>query len=692
MPSKIEDYAIIGDTKTVALVDLTGSIDWWCAPRIDSGAAFAALLGDAGNGRWLIAPKGEVTKVTRHYEPETLILETIFETSTGSVSVCDFMPPNDGHSMIHRIVEGRGGTVEMQMELIVRYEYGAITPWATATGDGLVLVAGRDGLRLHSPVRLVGKDNTTVASFSVSGDIRRSFSLTWFPSEIHAPLPLDSLAARNHTRHYWHNWVGRCTYNGGWRDLVVRSLITLKALTYEPSGAVCAAATTSLPETIGGNRNWDYRYSWLRDATFTLHALLISGYTDEAAAWVGWLRRAVAGTPGRCRSCTASTENGGSRSSSSTTSRATRASTPVRIGNKAATQLQLDVYGEVLDSALTYWQSPIPKESNVSPDLIMAILDHLEKVWREPDNGIWEVRGPRRHFTHSKVMAWVAFDRAVTLAEDGVLPKGPMDHWRQLRDEIHAEVCEKGFDPELNSFTQYYGSKLLDASLLMLAPVGFLPPDDPRVVGTVEAIQKGLVTDGFVRRYQTDTDEDVDGLKGTEGAFLMTSFWLADNLALLGRHDEAKEMFERLCGLCNDVGLLSEEYDPKADRLLGNFPQAFSHVALINTAANLSMAEHGPSVMRSRRYGVAPTSEPASRMINHVVRPPLERSLARRPTAPRSSKGVRGIPQSPTDSAERVRSISPGQNRVRSMGPGYRLISDTVPNTKKPHGHPEWVS
>ena len=298
MPSRIEDYAIIGDTKTVALVDLTGSIDWWCAPRIDSGAAFAALLGDAGNGRWLIAPKGEVTKVTRHYEPETLILETIFETSTGSAAVCDFMPPNDGHSMIHRIVESRGGTVEMQMELIVRYEYGAITPWATATGDGLVLVAARDGLRLHSPVRLVGKDNTTVASFSVSGDTRRSFSLTWFPSVNHAPLPLDSLAARNHTRHYWHDWVRRCTYNGGSRDLVVRSLITLKALTYDPTGAVCAAATTSLPETIGGNRNWDYRYSWLRDATFTLHALLVSGYTDEAAAWVGWLRRAVAGDPG----------------------------------------------------------------------------------------------------------------------------------------------------------------------------------------------------------------------------------------------------------------------------------------------------------------------------------------------------------------------------------------------------------
>jgi GH15 family glucan-1,4-alpha-glucosidase len=602
LPSKIEDYAILGDTKTVALVDLTGSIDWWCAPRIDSAAAFAALLGDAGNGRWLIAPKGEVTKVTRHYEKETLILETIFETATGSVSVCDFMPPNDGHSMIHRIVEARGGTVEMQMELIVRYEYGAITPWATATGDGLVLVAGRDGLRLHSPVRLVGNDNTTVASFRVSGDILRSFSLTWFPSEIHAPLPLDSLAARNHTRHYWHNWAGRCTYTGGWRDLVVRSLITLKALTYEPTGAVCAAATTSLPETIGGDRNWDYRYSWLRDSTFTLHALLVSGYTDEAAAWVGWLRRAVAGTPGEMQIMYGVDGERMLPEFELDYLSGYERSTPVRIGNKAVLQFQLDVYGEVLDSAVTYWQSPIPKESNVSPGQLMAILAHLEKVWREPDNGIWEVRGPRRHFTHSKAMAWVAFDRAVRLADEGILPKVPIDHWRQLRDEIHAEVCDQGFDPELNSFTQYYGSKLLDASLLMLAPVGFLPPDDPRVVGTVEAVQKGLVTDGFVRRYQTDTDEDVDGLKGTEGAFLMTSFWLADNLALLGRHDEAKEMFERLSGLCNDVGLLSEEYDPKADRLLGNFPQAFSHVALINTAANLSMADHSPSLMRSHRH------------------------------------------------------------------------------------------
>jgi GH15 family glucan-1,4-alpha-glucosidase len=436
----------------------------------------------------------------------------------------------------------------------------------------------------------------------VSPNIRRSFSLTWFPSEIHAPLPLDCLAARNHTRHYWHDWVRRCTYTGGSRDLVVRSLITLKALTYEPSGAVCAAATTSIPETIGGNRNWDYRFSWLRDATFTLHALLLSGCADEAAAWVRWLRRAVAGSPGEMQIMYGVYGERRLAEFELDHLAGYEGAKPVRVGNNAATQLQLDVYGEVLDSAVLNWRSSIPHEFDLAPDLLMAILEHLEKVWREPDNGIWEVRGPRRHFTHSKVMAWVGFDRAVTLAEDGVLPEGPIDHWRQLRDEIHAEVCQKGFDPELNSFTQYYGAKLLDASLLMLAPVGFLPPHDPRVVGTIEAIQKELVNDGFVSRYQTETDEKVDGLNGGEGAFLMTSFWLADNLVLLGRREEAKAMFERLCALCNDVGLLSEEYDPKADRLLGNFPQAFSHVALINTAANLSMAEHGPSVLRSRRY------------------------------------------------------------------------------------------
>jgi GH15 family glucan-1,4-alpha-glucosidase len=596
MPARIEDYAIIGDTRTVGLVDRSGSVNWWCAPRIDSGAAFAALLGTKDNGRWLIAPKHDVTAVSRRYEPETLILETVFETSTGRVAVTDFMPPQHSDPTIHRIVEGLEGTVDMEMELIVRFEYGSITPWVTATGDGLLMVAGSDGLRFHSPVPLAGKDQTTVASFEIGPGMRRSFSLTWFPSTGTVPLPLDSLAARNHARRWWRDWVDRCTYDGEWRDDVIRSLITLKALTYEPSGAVCAAATTSLPESLGGARNWDYRYSWLRDATFTLQAFLLSGYTEEAAGWARWLRRAAAGSPGELQIMYGV---GGERRLTEIELDSLpgyQGSKPVRVGNQASTQFQLDVFGEALDTVLTAARNALPREVGWDPDLVLAILDHLETVWDEPDNGIWEVRGPRRHFTHSKVMAWVAFDRAIRLVEEHhALPADRVAHWTRLRDRIHAEVCDKGFDPEINSFTQYYGSKLLDASLLMLAPVGFLAPSDPRIAGTVAAIQKGLVEDGFVSRYQSD--RGVDGLTGPEGTFLMTTFWLADNLALMGRSGEARRIFERLLSMRNDVGLLSEEYDPSTGRMLGNFPQAFSHVALINTAANLTMAK-GPSKMR----------------------------------------------------------------------------------------------
>jgi GH15 family glucan-1,4-alpha-glucosidase len=601
MAGKIEDYAVIGDTRSVGLVDRRGSIDWWCAPRIDSGAVFAALLGTADHGRWLIAPKREVTAISRRYEPETLVLETVFETPTGQVAVTDFMPPTHTDPTIHRVVEGRTGVVDMEMELIVRFEYGAITPWVTATGDGLVMVAGSDGLRFHSPIPLKGRNHKTVASFEVTADTRRSFSLAWFPAASPPPLPLDSLAARNHARQWWRAWVGRCTYDGEWRDDVIRSLITLKALTYEPTGAVCAAATTSLPESLGGVRNWDYRYSWLRDATLTLQALLISGYAGEAAAWARWLRRAVAGNPGELQIMYGV---GGER-------RLTEfeldflpgyeKSKPVRVGNQASTQLQLDVFGEVMDSALTSARNALPREVDWGPDLMLAILAHLESIWQQPDNGIWEVRGPLRHFVHSKVMAWVAFDRAVALAEDhDLLPAGRVPHWTEIRDRIHADVCNQGFDAQLNSFTQYYGSQLLDASLLMLAMVGFLPPADPRIVGTVRAIQRELDHDGFVLRYQTEGN-DVDGLPGQEGAFLMTTFWLADNLALMGEVDEARAIFERLRGLANDVGLLSEEFDPSASRMLGNFPQAFSHVALINTAANLSDARRGPSAQRSSR-------------------------------------------------------------------------------------------
>ncbi len=601
MPVKIEDYAIIGDTRTVALVDRHGSIAWWCAPRIDSGAVFAGLLGTRDNGHWLIAPKGRVTSVSRRYEPETLILETVFETPTGSVAVIDFMPPYHSHSTIHRVVEGRAGSVDMRVELIVRFEYGSITPWVTATGDGLLMVAGSDGLRFHSPVPLTGRDRATTASFTAGAGTRMSFSLTWFTSTAPVPLPLDSLAAHTHARRWWRQWVSQCTYDGEWRDDVVRSLITLKALTYEPTGAVCAAATTSLPESLGGVRNWDYRYSWLRDATFTLQAFLVSGYTAEATEWVQWLRRAVAGSPGELQimygvggerrlteiELSHLSGYGGSR--------------PVRVGNDASTQFQLDVFGEVLDSALTATDHSLPQEVIWGPELVLAILDHLENVWSEPDDGIWEVRGPRRQFTHSKVMAWVAFDRAIHLARDHhTLPANRINRWTKFRDRIHDEVCANGFDPDVNSFTQYYGSKLLDASLLMLAPVGFLPPDDPRIAGTVAAIQKDLVEDSFVRRYQT-AGGDVDGLPGNEGTFLMTTFWLADNLALMGRRDEAREIFSRLRGLCNDVGLLAEEYDPRARRMLGNFPQAFSHVGLINTAANLSFSQ-GPTVVRSQHH------------------------------------------------------------------------------------------
>jgi GH15 family glucan-1,4-alpha-glucosidase len=609
MAGRIEDYAIIGDTNTVALVDRTGSIDWWCAPRIDSGACFASLLGTAQNGRWIIAPQGEVTRVTRRYEPETLVLETVFDTPTGSVAVIDFMPPCNDDPTIHRIVEGRGGVVTMDLELVVRFDYGSITPWVRATGDGLIMVAGSDGLRFHSPVRLEGLDDTTAACFEVGEHNRLAFSLTWFPSDQHAPLPLDSLAAVHRTRRWWHEWVEQCTYQGDWRDDVIRSLITLKALTYAPSGAVCAAATTSLPEDIGGVRNWDYRYSWLRDATLTLQVLLISGYMGEATQWSQWLRRAVAGSPGEFQIMYGV---GGER-------RLTEleldwldgyeGSKPVRIGNEASTQFQLDVFGEVMDAALTASRNAVAGQVGYGGEVILALMDHLEKVWDDPDDGIWEVRGPRRHFTQSKVMAWVAFDRAIQLAQRSGLHGERVGRWSTLRDQVHHEVCTKGFNADLNSFTQYYGSTNLDASLLMLAMVGFLPADDPRIVGTVEAIQRDLVEDGFVRRYQTD-GANVDGLSGDEGAFLMTTFWLADNLSLMGRDDEAREIFERLRGLANDVGLLSEEYDPRNQRMLGNFPQAFSHVGLINTAANLSESERSPCVERAARPEPEPEAQP----------------------------------------------------------------------------------
>jgi GH15 family glucan-1,4-alpha-glucosidase len=609
MAGRIEDYAIIGDTKTVALIERGGSIDWWCTPRIDSGATFAALLGEPEHGRWLIAPEGEST-TTRRYREQTLVLETEHVTSTGTVAVIDFMTVGSANPSIFRIVEGRQGVVKMQLELVVRFDYGSIIPWVTDTGDGVTLIAGEDALQLHSPVLVEGRDLKTVAGFSVSEGDRYSFSLTCFPALQEPPLPLDALAALRRTESWWQAWAGRCTYQGDWRDDIVRSLITLKALTYAPTGAVAAAATTSLPEWIGSVRNWDYRYSWLRDSSFTLQAFLMSGYTEEAVAWNHWLRRAVAGSPGDFQIMY------GVRGERRLTEieldwlPGYEGSKPVRVGNQASEQFQLDVFGEILDTAWTgvscgLGQDETDPSSGHAPaaEMVPAIMDHLDQVWDQPDDGIWEIRGPRRHFTHSKVMAWVAYDRAVRIAQARNWDSMPVDRWEKMRDQVHAQVCEKGWSEEKKSFTQYYGSDQLDSSLLMLARMGFLPPDDPRIVGTVEAIQRELVVDGFVQRYSTKEGESSDGLPPGDGAFLLTTFWLADNLALIGRRDEALEIFQRLSALRNDVGLFSEEYDPVAKRMLGNMPQAFSHLAFIITAATLSMGEAGPMQHRVHTSG-----------------------------------------------------------------------------------------
>ena len=607
MGALIEDYGIIGDTRTVALVDRSGSIDWWCAPRIDSGACFAALVGEPRHGRWLISTVEPTEEVNRAYHPDTLVLETIHRTAGGTVAVIDFMSPDAGDPTIFRVVEGREGTVSMQLELIARFDYGSIIPWVQRTGDGLTLVAGGDGLVFSSPIPLQGRDFTTVAEFSVSKGQQVGFSLAWYPAVEMPPLALDPLAALRRTEAWWQTWVGRCTYAGEWRDDVVRSLITLKALSYAPTGAITAAATTSLPEKIGGVRNWDYRYSWLRDASFTLEALLLSGYTEEALAWHHWLRRAVAGKPGDVQIMYGV---GGER-------RLTEleldwlpgyeGSRPVRIGNQASEQFQLDVFGEVLDAAWTAVRSEMGQRlvEHQDPhgavgDLLPAMMQHLESVWTHPDDSIWEIRGPRRHFTHSKVMAWVAFDRAIRIADALGWDSLPIDRWADLRDEIHEQVCARGWSEAQQSFVQYYGSERLDSSLLMLARVGFLPPTDPRIIGTVDAIQRELVVDGFVLRYATEDIDTVDGLPPGEGTFLLTTFWLADNLALIGRRDEAMALFERLRALQNDVGLFSEEYDPVSGRMLGNVPQAFSHLAFIISAASLSMGEHGPMAKRTR--------------------------------------------------------------------------------------------
>ena len=594
MNRRIEDYAIVGDGETCALVARDGSIDWLCWPRFDSAACFAALLGNEDHGRWSIAPAGDY-QTTRQYRKDTLILETTFTTAEGVVTITDFMPPRGQSPDLVRIVRGVRGSVAMRMELVIRLEYGSILPWVTqerAREPGkpnlLSAIAGPDRLTLRTAVEMRGENDHTVADFTVTPGESVAFTLTYSRSHLPVPAPLDVDQALVATDAVWREWAGRCEYHGDrWRDAVLRSLITLKALIYHPTGGIVAAPTTSLPEQLGGTRNWDYRFCWLRDATFTLLALMDAGYIEEAGRWRDWLVRALAGAPAQAQIMYGI--RGERRLSEWEVDwlPGFAGSKPVRIGNAAYLQTQIDIYGEVAD-ALHHARIGGLATADAAWAVQRALTQHLESIWDSKDEGIWEVRGPRRHFTHSKVMAWVAVDRAITAAEKFGL-EGPVERWRELRTRIHRDVCEHGYDSKLRSFTQSYGSGSLDASLLMMALVGFLPADDPRVRGTVEAIGRDLMEDGLILRYKTS--EADDGLAGREGAFLACSFWYADNLALLGRHDEAVEIFERLLTCRNDVGLLAEEYDPRARRQLGNFPQAFSHVALVSTAYNLERAE-----------------------------------------------------------------------------------------------------
>ena len=596
MPSRIEDYAIVADCRSAALVAKDGSIDWLCLPRFDSDACFAALLGSPDHGRWQIAPAGPVRRVQRRYREGTLILETEYETEEGSVTLVDLMPIFGQGTDVARIVVGNRGRVPMRMVLIIRFGYGAIVPWVRSIDGGLEAIGGPDVLRLVTPVATHGEGLTTVASFSVGEGERIPFVLTWSPSHLPDPGHVDAEQALGESQAGWREWSTRCQVSGPYRQIVERSLITLKALTYEPTGGIVAAATTSLPEEIGGVRNWDYRICWLRDATFTLYSLMSAGFYAEARGWRDWLLRTVAGDPSQLQIMYGL---GGERRLPELTLDwlpGYESSRPVRIGNAASRQLQLDVYGEVMDSLHLSRRVGLADEQ-ASWALQRNLMEYLETIWSEPDEGIWEVRGPRRDFTHSKVMAWVAMDRAVKAIEQ-FGTDGPLERWRVVRDEIHESICRRGYDAELGSFVQSYGSKEVDASLLHIPLVGFLPPEDPRVRGTVAAIEKRLLREGFVERYETRSG--VDGLPPGEGAFLPCSFWLADNYVLQGRREEARALFERLIGLCNDVGLLSEEYDPRARRLLGNFPQALSHVALVNTALNLSRTE-GPARDRQKQ-------------------------------------------------------------------------------------------
>ncbi|MEU3026532.1 glycoside hydrolase family 15 protein [Streptomyces incarnatus] len=591
--ARIEDYALIGDEQTAALVGRDGSIDWLCLPRFDSGACFARLLGGADHGHWRIAPEAagdEGTCTRRAYRSDTLVLDTEWDTPEGTVRVTDLMPQREHAPDVVRIVEGVSGRVTVRGTLRLRFDYGSITPWMRRSDGHRVAVAGPDSVWLRSepPVRTWGEDYRTHSEFTVGEGERVAFVLTWHPSHERRPRLVDPYEALESSVGDWRAWARRCRYDGPHRDAVVRSLITLKALTYAPTGGIVAAPTTSLPERLGGVRNWDYRYCWLRDSTLALDALLTAGYQEEAEAWRNWLLRAVAGNPAALQIMYGVAGERRLPESELPWLPGFAGSSPVRIGNGAVEQLQLDVYGEVMDSLSLARGAGLPTRPHMW-SIQRALMDFLASAWRRPDQGLWEVRGERRHFVHSKVMVWVAADRAVRTLEQGQETSGDLEGWRRLRAQVHREVCEKGYDPRRNTFTQFYGSRELDAALLLIPRVGFLPPDDPRVIGTVDAIRADLAHHGFLRRYDSEEDDDsvVDGLPGGEGAFLACSFWLVDALHLTGRPKEARELFERLVRVANDVGLLAEEYDPGADRQLGNFPQAFSHLGLVNSALTL---------------------------------------------------------------------------------------------------------
>jgi GH15 family glucan-1,4-alpha-glucosidase len=590
---RIEDYALIGDMQTAALVCRDGTVDWLCLPRFDSHAIFAGLLGTEEHGFWRLGPAHASdaqppTAARRGYRGDSLILESEWDTPRGTVRVTDFMPPRDGAPQLIRIVEGISGRVPMRSALRMRFSYGRVVPWVHKHEGRTVAVAGPDSVWFDTSAETYGKQLTTYADFTVAPGDRIAFTISWEPSHKQPPPlpePEQSLEA---TEDFWRDWVDQCTYHGPYREAVVRSLITLKALTYAPTGGIVAAPTTSLPEEIGGVRNWDYRYTWLRDAAITLSSLLRTGYREEARAWREWLLRAVAGDPENLQIMYGIAGERELGEAELDWLPGYENSGPVRVGNGAAHQLQLDVYGEVTEALHLAHMTGLARNDYASL-LQLKLIRYLEKHWDEPDEGIWEVRGPRRHFVHSKVMAWVAVDRTIKLIESGDAD-GPLEKWRELRDDIHRDVCERGYDKERNTFTQSYGSKELDASLLLIPQMGFLPPDDKRVIGTIEAIQRELSTpDGFILRYPTSgTDEGVDGLPGDEGAFLACSFWMADDLAMIGRVDEARKLFEKLLSLRNDLGLLAEEWDPRLQRQVGNFPQAFSHVPLIDTALRLT--------------------------------------------------------------------------------------------------------